>query len=107
MSISSDAVGPDSWYGLPSPPFFVNVAAKGFRHSVSSLESTLVGIPYVLILKAVTGARSSPEGNWNRDGGSEGVGGTGRRASPGKAGMQKTHMVGSSGKNRADSTHAL
>jgi hypothetical protein len=39
----------------PLPLFYVSVASKGLKHSVSALESTLTGLLQVLILKGVTG----------------------------------------------------
>jgi hypothetical protein len=50
----------------PSPRFFVNVASKGFRISVSGLESTLMGGRVSVAPKGVTlhqnCAKGGPDG---------------------------------------------
>jgi hypothetical protein len=40
MDGAGEAEAQVKWRGLPSPRFFVNVASKGVRFSVSALEST-------------------------------------------------------------------
>jgi hypothetical protein len=43
MDGAGEAEAQVKWRGQPSPQFFVNVASKGVKFSVSALESTFAG----------------------------------------------------------------
>lgn len=63
LRVSSETLGErrEREFWSPSLPlFFVSVASKGVSDPVSGLESTLVGILQVLILKKLGCARNVP-----------------------------------------------